>query len=450
MHFYKKYFFSFFFVVFFNSLDSIANADPNNLNARGVGDTEKVALDDAKKNIVSQACGETFYGSSEQKSEVNKKKNISTQEDSKSLSINSNAIDQNTSLVGAYIKSYKIINKGKDNDLFFVEIKVEKVECEKWEEVKNAYYKKIIADQYKKESEIRIKTEQKLVEQLDKAETEQWRQITLPDGSKYNGQIKNGKKNGQGILEFDQYTKYNGEFRNDKFWGRGRYSFHDKEKGINYASYDGEWKDGKKDGQGKLDFMLDKKYAGEWKGISNSTDNIASQFSTINLLSGHYEGSFKDDKFNGYGTMRYADSSEYSGEWKDNKPNGKGNLTDVRKTKFMGEWKDGKKNGEFTINLSNGDHFVGQFKDDKPNGKGTYTYSNGISISAEFESGKVTVDGKGTINGKGSVRLSNGAIWTGNLKDGKPDGIGEVPGGGCLEFKNGVFLAMVSCKYFLP
>jgi len=432
MHFYKKYFFLFFFGIFFNSLDSIANADPNNLNARGVGDTEKVALDDAKKNIVSQACGETFYGSSEQKSEVNKKKNISTQEDSKSLNINSNAIDQNTSLVGAYIKSYKVINKGKDNDLFFVEIQVEKIVCEKSEEVKNAHYKK------------------KLAEQSDKVETEQWKQITFPDGSKYNGQIQNGKKNGQGILEFDQYTIYNGEFRNDKFWGLGRYSFHDKEKGILNASYDGEWKDGKKDGQGKLNFMLDKKYAGEWKGISNSTDNITSQFSTINLLSGNYEGSFKYDKFNGYGTMRYADSSEYSGEWKDNKPNGKGNLTDVRKTKFMGEWKDGKKNGEFTINLSNGDHYVGQFKDDKPNGKGTYTYSNGISISAEFENGKVTVDGKGTINGKGSVRLSNGAIWTGNLKDGKPDGIGEVPGGGCFEFKNGVFLANVSCQYFLP
>ena len=182
MHFYKKYFFLFFFGIFFNSLVSIANADPNNLNARGVGDTEKVALDDAKKNIVSQACGETFYGSSEQKSEVNKKKNISTQEDSKSLSINSNAIDQNTSLVGAYIKSFKVINKGKDNDLFFVEIQVEKIVCEKSEEVKNAHYKK------------------KLAEQTDKVETEQWKQITFPDGSKYNGQIQNGKKNGQGIL----------------------------------------------------------------------------------------------------------------------------------------------------------------------------------------------------------------------------------------------------------
>jgi len=156
MRFYKRYFLLLFFFVFLSIyfFESITSAAPANIvNARGMGDAEKTALDDAKKNAVSQACGETFLSSTEQQSEINKTKNINTNEDStKSLKVNSKVSDQNMSLVGASIKSYKISNKGKDNDLFFVEIQAVIGECKKSEVIQNAIIGKNILDELKKVS----------------------------------------------------------------------------------------------------------------------------------------------------------------------------------------------------------------------------------------------------------------------------------------------------------
>ena len=59
------------------------------------------------------------------------------------------------------------------------------------------------------------------------------------DGSKYVGQFKKGRKEGQGITSFPDGSKYEGEYVNDKFEGQGVLTYSDGD------VYNGWWKNGK-------------------------------------------------------------------------------------------------------------------------------------------------------------------------------------------------------------
>ena len=71
---------------------------------------------------------------------------------------------------------------------------------------------------------------------------------TLSNGTKYVGEFKDGKYNGQGTIIFAKGDKYVGEWKDDKFYGQGTFIWADGTK------YVGEWKDGNRNGQGTLTF----------------------------------------------------------------------------------------------------------------------------------------------------------------------------------------------------
>ena len=108
---------------------------------------------------------------------------------------------------------------------------------------------------------------------------------------KYEGEIENGKPNGQGTFT---YGKGKGKGKGDK--------------------YVGEFKGGYKNGQGTYTWSDGDKYVGE----------------------------FKDDKPNGQGTYTWSDGDKYVGEFKDGKKHGQGTWTSTDGEKYSGEWKDGK------------------------------------------------------------------------------------------------------------
>ena len=85
---------------------------------------------------------------------------------------------------------------------------------------------------------------------------------------KYQGQVKDGKPNGLGILIYPNLiippylsgTKYIGSWKDGKQNGQGTQTF------SNGGKYVGEWKDGKENGQGTYTFSDGgSKYVGEWK-----------------------------------------------------------------------------------------------------------------------------------------------------------------------------------------
>ncbi|EFC49811.1 COG4642 domain-containing protein [Naegleria gruberi] len=186
--------------------------------------------------------------------------------------------------------------------------------------------------------------------------------ITWEDGSYYEGEVKNGLRDGFGVfISGDHKSKYEGEWKEGKRHGKGfmTYSAHETFEGtfsenkrngtglMHYKSgnyYEGEWKNNKREGQGTMHWVVDplEVYEGQW--INDLPDGIGKH--TYLQASGkkcnYYEGSFSEGKREGQGTFYYADGSYYSGEWYQNLKHGNGIFYYLNGTAQKGVWREDK------------------------------------------------------------------------------------------------------------
>jgi len=166
--------------------------------------------------------------------------------------------------------------------------------------------------------------------------------------------------------------------------GYGTYLYLDGEK------YIGKWKDNKFNGEGTLIFK-DGKYVGEFED-----GRYHGHGTFTNTKGDKYVGDFQDGLFDGKGTYTWGESpykgDKYIGEWKDGKHNGQGTYAwgegDNKGDKYVGGFINNKKTGQGTCTYANGEKYVGEWKDGKSHGQGTFTMADGIIKEGLFENGK--------------------------------------------------------------
>ena len=78
---------------------------------------------------------------------------------------------------------------------------------------------------------------------------------------KYEGEYKNGQKNGLGRATYYDGSMYMGEWKNDKRTGVGRAVYKDG------SSYYGDWSDDKRSGKGTYEFINGDKYIGQFVDV---------------------------------------------------------------------------------------------------------------------------------------------------------------------------------------
>ena len=119
-------------IIFLFSFHHYSFSATQTATARGYGANESIALSDAKKIVIGKVCGETIVGSIRLQSETEKSTKISSSGDSsKSLNSTNKTSDDNLSLVGGVVKTFKTISKGEENNIFFVEIDAVVADCQK-------------------------------------------------------------------------------------------------------------------------------------------------------------------------------------------------------------------------------------------------------------------------------------------------------------------------------
>jgi hypothetical protein len=159
--------------------------------------------------------------------------------------------------------------------------------------------------------------------------------ITLPDGSTYTGETKDGQPHGRGILQYaptDEHKRqrYEGEFSNGLRHGEGTQTWLDGDR------YIGGWKNGQRHGRGNHTYADGR----------------------------NHQGAYEDGWMHGPGVMRWPEGKTFTGNWE------------------KGKAVQGK------LSHPDGDYSEGIFKDDKLwEGTQQWTYAGHTNIR-KYKGGK--------------------------------------------------------------
>jgi hypothetical protein len=75
-----------------------------------------------------------------------------------------------------------------------------------------------------------------------------------------------------------------------------------------------------------------------------------------------YAGEWRENSYNGQGTLTLPDGSKHVGDFKDGMPHGQGTRTHPDGTRYVGEWQNGNAHGKGTLTDRNGKKQVGEFR----------------------------------------------------------------------------------------
>ena len=141
----------------------------------------------------------------------------------------------------------------------------------------------------------------------------QKRRLHLPDGTIYDGELRDDEMHGNGCLTMPDGTVYDGEWAHGRHHGQGKLTLD-----SGYV-YDGAWLDGKRCGHGVMTDDAGRRYEGEWSA----------------------------GKQHGVGTIFHLNGDVWSGEWSAGQMHGKGVLTRKSGSILRGTWVQNKKTTDY-------------------------------------------------------------------------------------------------------
>jgi len=188
---------------------------------------------------------------------------------------------------------------------------------------------------------------------------------------RYFGDWKDGKKNGYGILFYDDIFE----------------AFANLQSSIAYFS--GHWVDDKRHGMGKRKWQNGNTYIGmylENKRHGNGTFIFANGSEFI--------GSFRNNKF-AHGIYTWNNGRIYDGDWDNTLRHGYGKYTWPDSRKYEGEWKNDKRDGHGKYTWPDGDEYEGEFVDGRRVGPGILKLKTGEVIRQFWREEQFEEESKG-------------------------------------------------------
>ena len=166
------------------------------------------------------------------------------------------------------------------------------------------------------------------------------------------------------------------------------------------GKYIGELKNDKREGKGIMYYNNGERYEGEWKNDINEGKGIY-YFKSGN----RYEGEFKNDKREGKGIYYGKNGDRYEGDYKNDKKEGKGIYYVKNGDRYEGDYKNDKREGKGIYYGKNGNRYEGEYKNGRPEVKGIYYYKNGDREMGDYLEGRkigkhVTLHANGDITSK--------------------------------------------------
>ena len=221
---------------------------------------------------------------------------------------------------------------------------------------------------------------------------------------KYKGKVINRKKQGFGIVTWEDNSYLHATFENNKT--QGFCKFHDSQTDSTFI---GLYVNNRPNGYGIFYKSNKVTYEGSW--MNNNLIGIGIEIWKDET---YFQGQFDNSVKKGYGLYRWEDGSIYQGEWDNNQMNGIGMLIYSDERMYQGEFKNGIMDGFGEFIWSNEKKYVGYYKDNKKNGFGMFV--------SEMEPLIVYIGfwENGQLNGVG-IKVKKGVVKYCIWKDGKKE-----------------------------
>lgn len=203
-----------------------------------------------------------------------------------------------------------------------------------------------------------------------------------------------------GEVNYKNGDKFAGNFKDGRPCGKGEmiYKFSiPSAHGIeapDESTYSGEWKAGKREGRGVMKWQNDgSMYRGLWK--NDMRENGEMRMANGNI----YIGGFKNDKFHGMGRLLiantglifeglfnlgvcspvgkllYINGDMYYGQHKSFSREGEGKLVSFDSSIYEGKWEQDRRNGKGRfVSANTGDVYIGEYIESKRSGRGRQLY----------------------------------------------------------------------------
>ena len=276
--------------------------------------------------------------------------------------------------------------------------------------------------------------------------------VRLPDGSVYDGEMRDGLFHGQGQLQYLEGGRYQGRFVDGLFDGEGSLFY------FNGDVYHGQFSRGQLTGKGRYTTSDGDSYEGDFhQGKASGTLRVESernaytyqgqmqnwQFSGKGVFtreSETYIGEFAKGYYHGKGHLRYENDGEYAGQFVDGEFNGNG-VYKINGYVYSGQFVDGVFKGYGRLETPDSGTYEGQFDNWSLHGKGKFTDPQGNVVLGDFDQGYASgagqyigVDGRrysgyfdyGQFSGAGILRFADGRHYHGEFYYGRYHGQGKL------------------------
>ncbi|HTV28084.1 MAG TPA: DUF805 domain-containing protein [Xanthobacteraceae bacterium] len=155
--------------------------------------------------------------------------------------------------------------------------------------------------------------------------------VVVTNGNRYDGEWRNGLRNGHGVETYTDGETYDGEWSNDAWNGQGILSFTDGD------HCEGQWNVGK---PVKETFVCTTPSGNTYVG--SHCNGMRCGYGTETTSDGNrYEGNFVNDEFNGHGVVTLRNGDRYEGQFANDFANGQGTYVTHDGRTYVGIWTNG-------------------------------------------------------------------------------------------------------------
>lgn len=208
------------------------------------------------------------------------------------------------------------------------------------------------------------------------------------NGEAYAGGWKDGFKHGKGIQMYASGTTMDGYWKDNVYYGSTEPEWEEEDKEVSdLINTDPEEQEEEEEEESTWDI--------DWSVFWDEVDEDEATDDVVDENTGATTGCISGDCDNGFGKFIYSDGDVYEGQFSGSYRHGFGRYEYIEGDIYEGEWNWSDREGLGFYQWPSGNKYIGYWSDNQQDGLGTKYYTNGTTEAGNWSKGVFQTDDKG-------------------------------------------------------